>query len=190
MLSEEGAERPKAVTIIGRVWLVVAVLYLCRALVNLAVWMVLQPDAPSLFGELVAQSPRNWLLRPRFEHLTALMTAQALWWAAVGFSAFLFLRLRPWARVAIQGACWALLLYAALFAVFWAQLWLTMPPPGAAPAPGAYQHRTLALIGGLAVCAAIATGLVTMIVSLRSAAVRFAFRRQADTRPAGGKDQT
>jgi len=54
MLPEEGAERPKAVTIIGRVWLVVAVLSLCRVLVNLAVWTVLQPDAPSLFGGLVA----------------------------------------------------------------------------------------------------------------------------------------
>jgi hypothetical protein len=73
-----------------------------------------------------------------------------------------------------------LLLYAALFAVFWAKLWLTMPAQGAAPAPGAHQYRTFALAGGLAVCAAIATGLVAMIVSLRSAAVRFAFRRQAD----------
>ncbi len=83
-MPDEGAERPKAVTIIGRVWLVVAVLSLCRALVNLAVWKVLQPDAPSLFGGLAAQSPRYWLLRPLFEHLTALMAAQALWWAAVG----------------------------------------------------------------------------------------------------------
>jgi hypothetical protein len=41
MLPEEGPERPKAVTIIGRVWLVVAVLSLCRVLVNLTVWKVL-----------------------------------------------------------------------------------------------------------------------------------------------------
>jgi hypothetical protein len=182
MLPEEGPERPKTVTIIGRVWLVVAVLSLCRVLVNLAVWKVLQPDAPSLFGGIVAQSPRHWLLRPLFEHLTALMAVQAVWWAAVGLSAVQLLRLRPWARAAIQGVCGVLLLYAALFAVFWAKLWLTMPARGAAsaPAPGAHQYRTFALAGGLALCAAIATGLVAMIVSLRSAAVRFAFRRQAD----------
>jgi hypothetical protein len=95
MLPEEGPERPKTVTIIGRVWLVVAVLSLCRVLVNLAVWKVLQPEAPSLFGSIVAQSPRHWLLRPLFERLTALMAVQALWWLAVGLSAVQLLRLRP-----------------------------------------------------------------------------------------------
>jgi hypothetical protein len=104
------------------------------------------------------------------------MTAQALWWAAVGFSAFLLLRLRPWARAAIQGVCWVLLAYAAVFGVFWAKLWITMPAQSAAAAPGAYQYRTIALAGGLAACAAVATGLVAMIVSLRGAAVRLAFR--------------
>jgi hypothetical protein len=97
----------------------------------------------------------------------------------VGISAVQLLRLRPWARPAIQGVCGLLLLYAALFAVYWANLWLTMPAQGAASAPVAHQYRTLALAGGLAVCAAIAAGLVAMIVSLHSAAVRSAFRRQA-----------
>src|ERR1700693_181055 len=144
----------------------------------------------SLMMMTEAQSSRHWLLRPLFEHMTALMSAQALWWAAVGLSAVQLLRLRPWARSAIQGACWVLLLYAALFALFWAELWLTIPAQVAAPAPGAYQYRTFAFAGGLAVCAAVATGLVAMIVSLRGAAVRSAFRRQPDLRPAGGNEQT
>ena len=176
MLPEEEPERPKAVTIIGRVWLVVAVLSLCRVLVNLAVWTVLQPDAPSLLGGLVAQSPRHWLLRPLFEHLAALMAAQALWWAAVGLSAVGLLRLKSWARPAIEGACWIVLAYAAVFGVFWAKLWITMPAQSAAAASGAHQYRMIALAGGLAACAAVAIGLVAMIGSLRSAAVRLAFR--------------
>jgi hypothetical protein len=179
MLPEEGPERPKAVTIIGRVWLVVAVLSLCRVLVNLAVWKALQPETSGLFGGIVAQSPRHWLLRPLFEHLTALMAAQALWWLAVGISAVQLLRLRSWARPAIQGVCWMLLAYAAAFGVFWTRLWITMPAQSAAAAPGVYPYRTIALAGGLAACAAVAAGLVAMIVSLRSAEVRLAFGPRA-----------
>ncbi len=88
------------------------------------------------------------------------------------------LRLKSWARAAIQGVCWVLLAYAAGFGVFWVNLWITMSAQSASSAPGGYQYRTIALAGGLAACAAVATGLVAMIVSLRSAAVRFAFRPQ------------
>lgn len=175
---EERAERPKAVTIIGRLWLVVAVFSFCKVLVNLAVWKVLQPDAPSLFGDLAAQAPALPFLRPLLAHLTALMSAQALWWAAVGVSAFGLLRLRPWGRVAIQGICWALLAYAAGFGVFWATVWPTLPVRGeSVPAFAATSYRALGLAGGLAACAAVAAGLITMIVLLRKPRVREAFER-------------
>ena len=183
---EEGAGRPRAVTVIGRLWLVVAVLSFCKALVNLAVWKVLQPDAPSLFGDVVAQSQRFWLLRPLFAHLTTLMTAQALWWAAVGVSAFALLRLRLWARVAIQGVCWALLVYAAGFEVFWAVVWPTLPARGAGAVAFGASYRTLAQVGGLTACAAVSAGLIWMIVLLRRPRVRAAFRAgQVDSAPVG-----
>jgi hypothetical protein len=186
MLPEKGPERPKAVTIIGRLWLVVAVFSLCKVLVNLAIWKVLQPDAPSLFGGVAAESPGQWLLRPLFGHLTMLMTAQALWWAAVGVSAFALLRLRPWARLAIQGVCCVLLVYAVGFGVFWGAVWPTLPARGAAITALGASYRTLALIGGLTVCAGVSAGLIAMIVLLRAPGVRAAFRAgQVNSEPVG-----
>ena len=178
MPEEEGvAERPRAVTVIGRLWLVVAVFSLGKALVNLAVWKALEPDAPSLFRDVAAQSPRDWLVRPLLEHLTAFMTAQALWWTFVGIAAFGLLRLRPWARVAIQGVCGVLLVYSVGFGVFWGAVWPNLPARGAGATAFGISYRTLALAGGLTACAAVATGLITMIVLLRTPRVRAAFDR-------------
>ena len=185
---DEGQGRPRAVTVIGRLWLVLAVLSLCKALVNLAVWKVLEPDAPSLFGDVAAQAPGLPFLRPLLAHLTALMTAQALWWAFVGIAAFGLLRLRPWARVAIQGVCWAILVYVSAvgFGVFWGTISRTLPVRGAGAVAFGTSYRTLALIGGTIAYAAASAGLIWMIVLLRTPRVRAAFRAgQGDLGPVG-----
>lgn len=166
---EEGAPRPKAVTIIGRLWLVLAVYFLGKDLVNLAIWKVLQPDAPSIFGSFGIQEPRLRLLRPLFAHMTAFLTAQAVWWAVVGVAAFALLRLRPWARVAVQGVSWVLLAYGAALGLFWVLL------PGRGVGVPALSHQALGLVSLVAVLAA--AGLITMIVLLRAPRVREAFER-------------
>ena len=176
---EEGAGRPRPVTIIGRLWLVLAVLFLCKALVNLAIWRVLQPDAPSLIGDAMAAAPRLWFMRPLLSHIAAVMTVQALWWVFVGLAAFGLLRLRPWARVAIQGVCGFLLVYAMGFEVFWAVVWPTLPVRRAGAIAFGTSYRTLALLAGLTLCAAISAGLIWMIVLLRGPRVRAAFREPA-----------
>jgi len=172
---EEDAERPRAVTVIGRLWLIVAVLLLSKALVNLAVWTVLKPDAPSIIKDALAQTPRFGLVRPLFAHLTAVMMLQALWWIFVGIAAFALLRLRPWARVAIQGVCGFLLVYSVAFEIFWAAVWPTLPAVSAGATPLGAPYRTAALVGGLTVGAAAAAGLIWMIVLLRGPRVRAAF---------------
>jgi hypothetical protein len=185
---DETEGRPRAVTVIGRLWLVVAVFCLGKALVNLAVWKVLEPDAPSLFGDVAAQAPGLPFLRPLLGHLAALLTAQALWWTFVGIAAFGLLRLRLWARVAIQGVCSALLVYdcAVAFGVFWGAVSPTSPARGAGAIAFGTSYRTLALVGGLTVWAAVSAGLIWMIVLLRTPRVRAAFRPgQGDLGPIG-----
>jgi hypothetical protein len=181
---EEGAGRPRPVTIIGRLWLVLAVLFLCKAIVNLAVWKVLQPDAPSLIGDALAEAPKLRVVRPLLTHITAVMTVQALWWIFVGVAAFGLLRLRPWARVAIQGVCCFLLVYATGFEVFWAVIWPTLPAQNASAIAFGTSYRTLALVGGLTVCAAVSAGLIWIIILLRGPRVRAAFGtgREAERR--------
>ena len=173
---EEAAERPKAVTIIGRLWLVVAVLLLGKAFVNLAIWTVLKPDAPSFIRDALAEAPQLRFVRPLLTHMTAVMTLQALWWIFVGVTAFALLRLRPWARVAIQGICCVLLLYSVGFEILWAAVWPTLPAHGAGAMALGTSYRTLALVGGLTVSAALSAGLVWMIVLLRGRSVRAAFK--------------
>lgn len=172
---EESAERPRAVTVIGRLWLVVAVLLLVKALVNLAVWTVLKPDAPSFFKDVLAQTPRFRLVRTLFAHLTTVMMLQALWWIFVGIAAFALLRLRPWARVAIQGICCFLLVYSVAFEIFWAAVWPTLAAGSAGAMALGASYRTVALVAGLTVGAAVAAGLIWMIVLLRQPRVRAAF---------------
>jgi hypothetical protein len=172
---EEGAERPRAVTVIGRLWLIVAVLLLGKALVNLAVWTVLKPDAPSFIKDALAQTPRFRLVRPLFAHLTTVMMTQALWWIFVGIAAFALLGLRPWARVAIQWVCYFLLVYSVAFEIFWAAVWPTLPAGSAGAMTLEASYRTVALVAGLTVGAAAAAGLIWMIVLLRGPRVRAAF---------------
>jgi len=185
MAAEEESERPRAVTIIGWFWVVVAVLLLSKALVNLAIWSVLEPAAPQLFGRVMAETPGFWLVRPMLDHLKLMMTAQALWWIAVGISASGLLRLRPWARAAMEGVAWALVVYVILFSVFWLTIFSKMPlsSAGGRQLSGSAQ-RTLLLVGGLGFSVVLTTALIAMILPLRSAAVRQAFHRAGAERKA------
>lgn len=185
----EGSERPKAVTIIGRLWLVLAVVFLCKAVVNLAIWTVLQPDAPSLVREALANAPMLSFARPLLSHITAVITVQALWWVFVGIAAFCLLRLRPWARVAIQGICGFLLLYFLLFETFWAVVWPKLPSQSARAVALGTSYKTLALVAGLSVGAGVCAGLIWMIVLLRAPRVRAAFQKgPSSLAPVGGKE--
>ena len=51
MPAPEESPRPKAVTVIGWLWLVLGVLFLFRTLVNMVIWRMLKPD---LLGFLAA----------------------------------------------------------------------------------------------------------------------------------------
>ncbi len=177
MTSEEGegTERPRPVTIIGRLWLVLAVVFLCKAVVNLAIWTVLKPDAPGLIGEALANAPPLSFMRPLLSHITAVMTVQALWWIFVGVAAFALLRLRPWARLAMQGVCGFLLVYFLGFEIFLAAVWPNLPARSAGALALGASYRSLALVAGLTACAAVCAGLIWMIVLLRGPGVRDAF---------------
>jgi branched-subunit amino acid transport protein len=172
---EDGAERPRAVTIIGRLWLVLAVLLFCKAVVNFAVWKALQPDVPSLIGDALANSPKLPFMKPLLSHITAVMTAQALWWVFVGVAAVGLLRLWPWARVAMQGICGFLLVYFLGLEMFWALVWPNLPSGSARGVALGASSRLAALVAGLIVCAAASAGLIWMIVLLRRPRVRAAF---------------
>jgi hypothetical protein len=175
MTTEAEFERPRAVTIIGRIWLVLAVILAAKSLLDLVVWRVLRPVLP-LLVQLGGQAPPSRIFDPLLAHLTEIKLAQALAWTAVAVAAFNFLRLRRWARVAVQAVSWIGLAYVACVGVVWAAAYSRIPAAEVvahSSAPPA--HRTLLLLGGLLVCVVLIAGLIATIVLLRSADVRRAF---------------
>lgn len=165
--------RPRAVTAIGWLWLVAAVLFLLRAVLNLVVWRILQPDMPGILALDAEAATRLRFLRPVFEHLTEIQAAEAILSAAVIVLAIEFLQLREWARVGVQAVCWLALVYVAAFGSFWFWLWKRLV---VAPHSLTGSSERIGLIAGLAFCLAAAAGLVVMIALLRSSRIRAAFR--------------
>lgn len=184
MSSLEEPERPKAVTVIGRLWIVLAALSLFRSLVNLILWNVLQPAMPSLFNLAVTQQPQTWFLEPLFRHFAVWETTRALFAVAIGVSAYFFLRLRPWARVAIQVVSWLVLLYAACFAVFWASVWgRTFARAVASGSLSARSHGPMGFLVGIAFSLAVVAGSAVALGLLRSRRVKAAFASAQDVAP-------
>jgi hypothetical protein len=184
MSSREEPERPKAVTVIGRLWIVLAALSLFRSLVNLILWSVLQPALPSLFNMAVTQQPQTWFLEPLFRHFVAWETARALLAVAIGVSAYFFLRLRPWARVAIEVVTWLALLYAACFAVFWASVWgRTFARAVASGSLSARSQGPMGFLIGIAFFMAVVAGSAAVLGLLRSRRVKAAFGSARDSVP-------
>ena len=176
MSSREEPERPKAVTVIGRLAMVLAAISFFRSIANLILWSILEPAMPSLFNLAVTQEPQTWFLQPPFRHYTAWETARAVLAAAVGVSAYFFLRLRPWARLAIQAVCWLVLAYAAAFAVFWARVWGRIFAEAVATRSlSVRSYGTVSFLVGVAVCMAVVAGLAVVISLLRSSRVKAAF---------------
>ena len=128
------SERPRAVTVIGRIWLVLAVLLVLRATGNLIVWAVLRP--------------------------------------AVAFCAWGLLRLRSWARPAVQTISGLALGYFVCFGLLWTWAWMRAPAESAARA---HANPGLLLAAGLTLSLILAAGFATMIASLQSRRVRETF---------------
>ncbi len=172
MPAPEEPIRPRAVTVIGWLWLVFAVLLLFRSVVNLVVWRILEPDMPELLALDGASPLQLPFLRPLLEHVTAIQAAQAIVASAVIFLSIELLRLRPWARVAFQALCWLVIATVAFFAAFWVWLWGRLAALSETPAR---SLENIGILAGLAFCFAVAAGMAVMIALLRGSRVRAAF---------------
>ncbi len=161
---------------IGWIWLVLGALSLFKTVVNFIMWRALQPAIPSLVALAAQQDPTTRYLNPLLAHYGLVLTVQALLAAAVGISAYFLLRMRPWARVAIQTVCWLGLVYIACFSVFW----LFIMSRAAAARPRGQVPTSV----GILICAALAAGLAVMIGFLRSRRLREAFIPPPSSPPA------
>ena len=167
-------ERPRSVSVIGWVALVFSALLASKALIDVAVWKAMGPAVPSLLGAARDPSLNLPYVRTVLAHLTEIKLAQTAAWVGVAVIAIGLLRLRPWARVAMQivGAC--ILLYFAGILTLWAMAWNAAPPETSVP-PLSEASRLAVLVGGLAVGLMLAGIVLSMIVILRRPRIREAF---------------
>src|SRR5262245_14258382 len=102
--------RPLPVSVIGWVWLVASALRILQNVITYAVYRVggLERGLPPLLLSRVRGSPET--VDRMVRHLGPAILGQAVVAAAVGWSAWKLLQMRPWARVAIEAAAWAFLL--------------------------------------------------------------------------------
>jgi hypothetical protein len=114
-----------------------------------------------------------------FQHFGLLLVIQTAVAALAIGSGIAFLKLKAWARTAIEGLSWFTLVYSAGFGVFWVYLWLSMTgriPQGEVPVDPALLQIVGAVIG-VVITAALVVPLWIMIRYLRSEEVRAAVGR-------------
>ena len=169
----EPAQRPPAVSVIA--WLTVALsaLMAAKALIDLVVWKAMGPAVPALLGMARDPSANNPFVRTILAHLTAIKLAQAAIWIGVAFIAIGVLRLRGWARVAMQVVGGCALLYFGGVLVAWSFAWNAPPPPGVAPL--SRSARLTLLGGGATVLLIFAAVVIWMLAILRRPDVRAVF---------------
>jgi hypothetical protein len=169
----EEPERPVAVTVIGRVWLVLAGIVVLKDLLNMVTLSVLRATAPVLlqtFGEHFANMP---LAQFVVQHAVAVLVAQVSFWTFVGVSAWNLLHLRSWARVAMQAVGCVGLVYVTGFLLFWLALWHSAVVTSDASLTEA--KRSFAIAAGVVVWLLLSSLFGVMLGFLRSSRVRQAF---------------
>jgi hypothetical protein len=170
---EDEPRRPTVVTVIGRIWLIAAILVFLVAVVDIIVWEVLRPALPTLLAYASRRDPRLRVLAPFVGYYTVYKSIEAVFAVGAGVSAYYFLRLRSWARAALEAASWIYLLYLCGFAYFSYRIWrrASLDPSFAAET----QYRPERFAAGVGVEVLLIAGIVTTIVFLRSRRLRSAF---------------
>ena len=172
--SPEPPERPRPVSVIGWVVLVFSALLASKALIDVAVWKAMGSAVPSLLGAARDPSLNLPYIRMILAHITEIKLAQAAAWIGIAVIGIGLLRLRPWARVAMQIVGIGLVLYFAGFMAIWLRAWNAPGLENAVP-PLSEASRFALLLGGIGVGIIFAGVVISMIVILRSPRIREAF---------------
>jgi hypothetical protein len=176
------SERPRAVTVIGWTFLVLSLL---RFLVDLAGWLAWRfggvPDVLKAFPPPWSGDPQSPLhgLDATFRHLGEVVALQGLAAACVAVVSYQLLRLRPWARVAMEVVCGVGLAATVAFATFFVTAWAQTDAAARRSAGGARFERW-AVPSVVAVTLVIGGLLGLTVWLLRRPDVRRAFQTARD----------
>jgi hypothetical protein len=175
MTLESEVTRPKAVSVIGWIWLIFGGYLFFRGLLDIVIWKVIGPALPALTRALREQAADAPAVSVLFQHTSWISAAKVVFGAFAFLSAWGLLLVRPFARRTMQVVAWLQLLYSACFAVFWSWLWPKVAASRAGEPTWRSDYGSLGLVLGLGVCALLVAAMVWQIAALRTARVRAAF---------------
>ena len=166
-------DRPRAVTLIGVVWLIFGVFRVLSGLVGLAIWQFGGLQEMSAGKGFFSELPGGWVLRLGFRHFGVSLLLQIVVGIAIAISAYALLRLRPWARPAVEAFCWLGLTFVVCFGAMWVLFWTRVPQAAARPA----WTGSVGVAVTLGICGGLAAAFIAMIRSLRRPEIRGTFGR-------------
>lgn len=161
---EPSEERPRSVTIIGWTFLVLALLRILVDSLSCVVWKL--GNAEPVVAFFIPRGVRG-VDELALRHLPSVLAVQGTVAAVVAFIAYRFLRLRAWARTALEVVCGIAIAVVASIAVALSIEWSRL-------APGRESNGVAAVVAAL-----LAVGVVLgrVIGTLRRPIVRRAFQR-------------
>jgi hypothetical protein len=168
-------KRPTAITVIGWIFIAVAVLMIFSGGMGFVAFTFMQhmkgerppiPEgAPFQFG----------VMDVVFQHFGIIALAQVALAAFIIIASIQFLRLRRWARTALEVIAWLGLVYIVGFGIFWVTSWISItsgiPVTEGAPGPPPLFGLFGAVMGSM-VALVWAVPLVVIIAFLRGKMIR------------------
>jgi hypothetical protein len=170
------SERPTGVSIVAWLWIGNGALMLFSGVMGGFAYFMMQRMTPDFV--LPHAPPGMSLMTFVFEHFGALLVVQFMVAILAILAGIHLLRLRPWARTAIEILSWLGMIYLVVFGISWIQgmAGVAEHVPAGAASPSAEMLQLLGTVIGVVMTAIFAVPLAIMIWYLRKPGVRAAIR--------------
>jgi hypothetical protein len=165
--------RPMGITITSWLWIVAGAFITFGAVMGgVAYSLMRQTDKPGIQG---SDAPAGfWLMNLMLQNFGAVLAAQFVIAVVAICAGIDLLRLKSWARSAIEALCWLGVLWTIGFGIYWVYMWISMSsqmPSGAVPA-GGNTFQVMGVVMGIVATLMFAIPLGIMIRYLRGHEVR------------------
>jgi lysylphosphatidylglycerol synthetase-like protein (DUF2156 family) len=173
-------KRPTAVSVIAWTWIITGGFAVFSGIMSLLMFAAM-PTLQSELSHAPGMSQGVGLMTSMFRYFGWLVAVQLVLAAVAIVAGIQFLRLRSWARAALEILSWVSLIYVVGFGLFWLSTWSTMTGQFSQQ-DVQFDTGTLRIVGlavGAVITLAFAIPLGIMIKYLRGKVVREAMLRDA-----------
>lgn len=165
-----------SVKVIGWIFIVIGGLMIFSGVMALIVHSSIRQMGGS-FPPMSSDAPGSFhIMATLFEHIVPLVTIQITFGVFMSYAGSQFLKLRPWARAALEIISWLGLAYVICFGIFFINSWVNISTPAHDTMPPMFN--TMGLITAIVIVIVQAAPIVVIIKFLRGPAIRDAFKQK------------